>query len=148
MSIGIHQAGRKCETIALEFEDVKVLMPNDPRNETGYNDGPVLEIEFERRKNTGNRIISACYIKDPVWVNAVLKYIETVPVPDRTGRFFRKLQFKDNKFVATTKQVIGKNTAANFCIQIALFLGYPIDEAKYVEIFISYNAVLIFKLKF
>ncbi len=134
-SIGIHEAGRKCETTHLNFEDIRVLMPNDPRNESGYQHGPIIEIEFDRRKNTGSKVRASCYIKDPIWVRPITNYISLFPTKDRTGRFFRKLQSKNNIVVVPTKQVIGKNTSATFPYKIALALQIPEVEATYIFIF-------------
>ena len=127
----VSTSGKKCETTNLHFEDITVLMPNDPRNESGYTHGPLIEIEFERKKNTGNKIRSASYIKDPVWVSPILKYISLFATKDRTGRFFRKLHTMLNtNVIVPTKQVIGKNTSATFPYKIALALQIPAEKEE------------------
>jgi hypothetical protein len=85
------------------------------------------KVEFDRLKSNGVPETSCCYITGRTEVRIFDEYFDCFKPNDRTGRFFRKLKwsFAVGSSIVSTKQVIGKNTTAEYGKVVAGRLGLP-----------------------
>ena len=63
-----------------------------------------------------------CFIIGELQVSALDVYLACIPLDQRTGKFWRKIVPKEDKFVAT-KQIVGRNLTNQVFKHIARRLG-------------------------